>query len=83
MLNLPSVHKCTEKGKFTKICYIRHHFEYPTDPLYWERSVTFTLFFSKLLKLFKMMLCSVFSFNPKVCKPQTLLYSYFILVTVN
>lgn len=57
-----SVHKCTDKGKFAKICNICHHFEYQTDLLQWERSVTFTLFFSKLLKLLKMM-CSLCSFK--------------------
>lgn len=28
-----SVHKCTDKCKFAKNCYICHHFEYQTDPL--------------------------------------------------
>lgn len=68
-----SVHKCTDKGKFAKICNICHHFEYQTDPLQWERSVTFTLFFSKLLKLLKMM-CSACSFNSEGRERQTVLY---------
>lgn len=44
-VKLPSKYTQMYKGKFAEICYICHHFEYQTDPLWWERSVTFTLFF--------------------------------------
>lgn len=77
-----SVHKCKDKGKFAKK-FVTSVITLNIEQIHFSGRDLLLLhsFFSKLLNLLKIMLCSVFYFNPEDCKPQTLPYYYFSLVT--